>query len=247
MRSNSHGGRQVNQIVPTTREDRLPALHVREVDRDLHAVVMFWEGGGVGTGTPVLRRPFNADEQSLLDHRTWELRCAVAPFQDRNRDELLQAISMMLGFPNMQRLDRSAALSMAVAYLSLTKERPHWAIVKACLMVRLGTAGLNPAYCPSEPEFNILIGRLVDPYVDALRRTECLMVAKIAPPSPPKPTRAEIEAKLGHPLSTPSSEAKAAPVPAGDGKHAVRVMAELAARKVRKEMQQAELAGQTGS
>jgi len=108
--------------------------------------------------------------------------------------------------------------------------------VKACQMVRLGTAGLNPAYCPSEPEFNILIGRLIDPYVDALRRTECLMTAKIDAPSPPKPTREEIEAKLGRPLgSRASSKTQAPPVPAGDGKHAQRVFAELAARKTQRE------------
>jgi hypothetical protein len=101
-------------------------------------------------------------------------------------------------------------------------------------MVRLGTAGLNPAYCPSEPEFNILIGRLVDPYVDALPRTERLMTAKFEPPSPPKLSQAEIEAKLGRPLGVRTSSE--APMPAGGGKHALRSMAELAAREARRKV-----------
>jgi hypothetical protein len=75
---------------------------VREIDRDLQCVVAFWEGGGVGAGTPVLRRALNASEQALLERRVWELRCGVAPFGARSRDALLQAISGMLGaFPNM--------------------------------------------------------------------------------------------------------------------------------------------------
>ena len=73
-RSSSPSGRPVNQIVPTTHEDRLPALYVKEVDRDLHLVGMFWEGGGVGSGTPVLRRPFNTAELSALERRVWGMK-----------------------------------------------------------------------------------------------------------------------------------------------------------------------------
>jgi hypothetical protein len=210
----------VNQIAPIRREDRLPAIHVGEIDRDLYSVVMFWEGGGVGSGTPVLRRPFNASERAALERRVWELGCAVAPFEDSNREVLLQAITGMLGaFPMMQRFDQSTALGIVAGYLWTARERPHWAIVKACERVRSGNAGLNASYCPSEPEFNNLISRLVEPYVNALRRAENLMMKKIEPPAPPRHTHAgsKLEARTG--------------MPAGDGKRAERVMADLAARR----------------
>jgi hypothetical protein len=201
IRSSSHGGRLVNQPVSITSEDYLPPLSVLPLDRDLLRVVEFWEGGGVVSGAPVLRRPFNGAEQSALERRVHELRCAVAPFDGRNRDALLQEISGMLGgFPTMQRFDQVAALSMAAAYLLTARERPHWAIIKACRMVRGGTAGLAVAYCPSEPEFNTLIGRRVEPYADKLRRMQRLLDAKAEPPTPPKLTREEIEARLGRPL-----------------------------------------------
>ncbi len=200
-RSSSPSGRLVNQIVPTTREDQLPALYVKEADCDPLRLVMFWEGGGVGSGTPVLRRPFSAEEQSVLERRVQELSCAVAPFENKNREPLLRAINGALGaFPMMQRYDQPTALGIVAGYLWTTRERPHWAIIKGCEMVRAGTAGLNAGFCPSEPEFNILIGRLVEPYAHALRRTEQLLKAKIEAPAPSRPTRAEIEAKLGRPL-----------------------------------------------
>jgi hypothetical protein len=228
-----------NEIISYTREDQLPALHVVEIDRDLHGVVMCWEGGGgVGSGTPVLRRPFSTSEQSALERRVRELQCAVAPFENKNRDEVLHAINAMLGaFMMMQRYDQPTALGVAAGYLwtAQQQKRPTRAIIKTCEMVRFGSAGLNPKYPPNEPEWSILIGQLVEPYISALRRTERLMTSKIAAPLPPKLTREEIEAKLGHPLGTPSSEAKAPPVPVGDGKHTQRVFAELAARKARRE------------
>jgi hypothetical protein len=236
MISNSNVWPLAKDSVAITHEDHLPAKYVREVDRDLGDLVRFWEGAGVGSGTPVLRRPFNDAERSALERRIWELRCALTAFESRDREALGRAINGMLGaFPMMQRFDQVAALSMARAYLSLAEGRPYWAIVKACQMVRLGTAGLNSGFCPSEPEFNTLVGRLVEPYVNALRRAESLLAATIEPPAPPRPTRAELEARLGRRLGPPSSEPKPPTMSAGDGGHAERVMADLAARKAMRE------------
>jgi len=129
----------------------------------------------------------------------------------------LRTITGMIGaFPVMQKYDQTTALGMVGAYLSTARERPHWAIVKAAAMIRSGNAGLNPGFCPSEPEFNILVGRLVEPYLEALRRAERLLTAKIEPSAQPEPRL---------------PEAKSPPATISDGKHASRVMAELAARK----------------
>ncbi len=235
--SNSNSGPRAKNGVAITHEDRLPAVYVREIDRDFRDLVRFWENGGVGSGTPVLRRPFNEAERSALERRIWELRCALASFESGDSEALGRAINGMLGaFPMMQRFDQVAALSMARAYLSLVGGRPYWAIVKACQNVRLGTAGLNLGFCPSEPEFNILVGRLVEPYVNALRRAESLLAAKIDPPAPVRPTQTEVEAKLGRRLGPPSSpQLKPPAMPVGDGGHAARVMADLVARKARRE------------
>ena len=53
---------------------------------------------------------------------------------------------------------------------------------------------------------------------------------------PPKPTQAEIEAKLGRPIGEAKVEVKTArAVYRADGSHAARVMADIAARKAQRE------------
>jgi hypothetical protein len=210
----------VTQVsVPILREDLLPVLFVLAVDRGIpDRVVMFWNGG-VGLGTPVLRRRLTDEEKSALEQRASHLRNALAPWPESSRDKLLEETSGMLGaFPWMQRLDEEAAMSMAAAYLWTARERPHWAIIKACEMVRAGTAGFNPSYCPSEPEFNLMIGRLIAGYVNRLAATERLLAAKteqrpVRPVSPqPIPTAA----------------------PGSDGNHAARAIADLQDRKAQR-------------
>jgi hypothetical protein len=143
----------------------------------------------------------------------------------------------MLGaFPAMQRFDQHAALGIAASYMMIARQAPHWAIVKTCEMVRADQAGINPDFCPSEPQFVTIVAGLVKPYADALRRAEQLLEVKVDAPSGPKLTRAEIEARLGRPLGSGISfKVQAPPVSVGDGKHASRALANLAAQKARRE------------
>jgi hypothetical protein len=223
-------GRPAKAIVPTIRERDLPSLFVPEIDRDLPSLVMFWEGGSASSeayahrGVPVLRRPFTDAERSALEVRIWSLTCAVAPSQEAHRDALLAAIvSMLGGFPAMQRYDELTGLAIAAAYLWSARERPHWAILKACGLVRSGTAGLNRAFCPSEPEFNAIAERCADAYVSALRRTKELRAA----------VDAQTRSKQLLAGKAPRSFAPAAAKPRdqGDGAHASRALADLEARR----------------
>jgi hypothetical protein len=227
--------RPLRPIVPTIRERDLPALFVPAIDRDLPCLVMFWEdrswedggreGGQVCRGTAVLRRPFTDAERSALEERIWSLSCAVAPPQEKDRDSLLAAIAGMLGgFPAMQRYDELTALALAAAYLWCARERPPWAILRACDMVRSGTAGLNRAFCPSEPEFNTIAARCADAWVDALRRTKELLAGI------DRQTRAK-QLLAGKAQSAPRQPTAKPQAPISDGKHAARALADLEARK----------------
>ena len=66
---------------------------------------------------------------------------------------------------------------------------PNNATVIATCMVRAGDAGLKTGFCPSEPDFNVLVDREVRPYKELLDRMERLLKAKVER-SPPTPTRA---------------------------------------------------------
>jgi hypothetical protein len=219
--------------VPITSPDNLPELFVRAVDRDIaDRVVAFRLGTNPETEEPVLRRELSAPEREALDRRADELRRAVAPAPASSRDTLLGAISGMLGaFPTMQRFDPATALAIAANYLWTVREEPHWAIARACDQVRANGAGLNPSYCPSEPEFAAVVKRCVEAYRRQLRKTKALLRAKVDAPVP-KLTKAELEAKLGRSIG---ERPERIPKPELDGKHASRVMAELAARRAARE------------
>jgi hypothetical protein len=233
MQSGSLSRHPTADIVPITREDQLPAPVNLETDRTIPDRVLMWTGSN---GEAELRRSLTLDERTKLERRDSELRSALAPWPPSSREVLETEVSLMLNFPANRGLDETAAMGFVAHYLQLTRSRPHWAIVKACRMVRLGKAGLPPAYCPTEPEFNQLIDREVAYYERALAKARKVLDAKVRPPDPPKPTRAEIEAKLGRPIGEAKAEAKA-PVRStvDDGNHAARVMADIAARKAQRE------------
>jgi hypothetical protein len=221
------------EIVPITQDDKLPALFDREADRSIPDRVLMWTDS---KGAAELRRPLTVSERTALERRANDLRSALAPWPMVNRVVLEAEVSLMLNFPANRGLDETAAMGMVAQYLMLSRDRPHWAIVKVCRMVRLGKAALPAAYCPTEAQFNLLIEREVADYERQLARTQRILDAKVLPADPPKPTLAEIEARLGRPLGEAPAEVKApASVAPSDGNHAARVLADIAARKAQRE------------
>ena len=193
-----------------------------------------WTGSD---GVAELRRPLTVDERTKLERRDGELRSALAPWPTSSREVLEAEVSLMLNFPANRGLDETAAMGFVAQYLQLTRDRPHWAIVKACRMVRLGKAGLPPAYCPTEAEFNLLIDREVAYYERALAKAQKVLDAKVRPPDPPKPKRRQrLKPSLVRLFGEGKAEVKT-PVrsTADDGNHAARVMADIAARKAQRE------------
>jgi hypothetical protein len=232
MQSGSLSKLPTVETVPITREDQLPALVSIETDRTIPDRVLMWTGSD---GVAELRRPLQPAERTALQRRAGELRSALAPWPPSSQDELEGEVSLMLNVPANRGLDETAAMGFVAQYLQLTRGRPHWAIVKVCRMVRLGKAGLPPAYCLTEAEFNLLIDREVAYYERALTKAQKVLDAKVQPPDPPKPTRAEMEARLRPPVASASAEITAPALSADDGNHAARVMADIAARRAQRE------------
>jgi hypothetical protein len=106
-------------------------------------------------------------------------------------------------------------------------------------MVRSGTAGLNHAFCPTEPEFNAIAGRCAEFYARLLRRTKQLLAAGVYTPPPPKPRpsvgpwccllcKEELAITKNRSRAVPSDGAYSAP---SNGVHAARAIADLEARR----------------
>lgn len=222
-------------IVPIKSAGELPTLFDREADRVIPDRVLAWIGSD---GVAEIRRPLTDAERAALERRASDLHRALVPWSNADRRQLEGELALMLGgFATMQRLDEIAAKGLVAQYLQLTRDRPFWAVVQVCRKIRIGDAGLPTQYCPNEAEFNSVLRRVVSPYERQLLQARRVLEAKVQPPPPLKLTRTELEAKLGRPLpqTVASNEVKSTPMPIGDGKHAERVLADLAARKARRE------------
>jgi hypothetical protein len=230
------GGVPQARPAPITTE-ALPSTFVRSVDRDIpDRVVAFWEGSGEELGAPMLRRPLRDDERAALQQRARELQRACEPAPPTSRETLITAISAMLGaFPTMLRYDQATSEEIATAYLWTVREAPHWAVIQAVEMVRSNKAGLNPSFCPPEPDFATVVNRCVAEYRRRLKETEAILQAKVDAPPERRLTAEEIAAKLGRPIGErPQPE-----LPPTDGTHMARVLADLDRRKADREAQEA--------
>jgi hypothetical protein len=167
-------------IVPVEDSSQVPAIFVRETDRDIPERVVSWWYEGIAKPVPVLRRSLREDERTTLERRRRDLLIALAaPADCHHGDRCAGAVAGMLaGFPAMSRHDIKAATAMVAGYLSIVGDLPPWAIIKASRVVRSGQAGLNMSFCPSEPEFCGVVKRIVAPYEERRRKIDALLLAE---------------------------------------------------------------------
>jgi hypothetical protein len=190
------------EIVPITRIENLPEVFDLEADRTIPDRVLAWVGSDGIAELWEVRRPLTAAERQIVEGRVRLLRSALAPSPKAERNRLEGEVSLMLGgFTVMQKIDEVAARGIIAQYLQLPRDRPFWAIVEACRMVRNGKAGLPIQYCPNESEFNTIIRRLVSDYERRLNAAERLLVARVRPP----PQGSKVELFATHPYLQPGA------------------------------------------
>lgn len=114
---------------------------------------------------------------------------------------------------------------------------PLWAIQEGCRRIAMREAGLDPRWAPNDAEVHGVIAAVVADYSRALTNADALLAAPVdAPMEPVRPSKAEVEAKLGRPVSAPVSKAVPDdPRPVADGKHMQRVLEDIAARKAKQQ------------
>jgi hypothetical protein len=165
--------------IPIEDSSQVPAVFVRETDRDIPDQVVSWYEG-IADPTPVLIRGLREDERAVLQRRRRDLLMALAaPADGRHGDRCAAAVAAMLaGFPAMSRHDIKAATAMVAGYLSIVGDRPPWAIIEACSKVRCGEAGIDRNFCPSEAAFCTVVRSIATPYELQLRKTKALLDAQ---------------------------------------------------------------------
>lgn len=154
-----------------------PRIFVWLTDREIpERVVSYYEAP---LNRPVLRRPLADDERVALEQRAADLRASLAPCGEGARARVGGAISRMFnGYPNMQRRTDAEAVAILDGYFSTLRERPAWAIIEACQIVREGRFPEFRSFAPSEAALNRLVADVTAPYRAQLQAIDNILVAK---------------------------------------------------------------------
>ena len=228
---------------PLVRYDarNLPALCNPETDLAIPQRV--WSGWAPSVGRREIVRALRPDERHALQARAAELKPALQPYaRPLEDDRVAQAVAdMFSGFPSMRHSGEDAVGRVDSAMRALSKF-PAWAIEQGCRSIQQNgyetiqndIAKIERHWPPSDPEICRAVATIEKIYRAALVNSEALLAAPIEQTEDElRPTREEIEAKLGRPLEPRKPVINPEPEPHHDGKHAQRVLADLEARRAR--------------
>jgi hypothetical protein len=165
-----------------------------------------------------LGRPLTATEREALEIRAAALEEALEPFGDEDIEAVESDLGAMFnGFRSMRQQGADVAYTVEITRAVLRREgAPVWAIARACQRIAAGRADLDKHWPPNDAEIVAIVRAEVGAYaqrLDEARRT--------------------LSAVADEPRA--GASARRAPSSPGDGKHAERVAADVAARKAARE------------
>lgn len=220
--------------IPTrTDGENLPALFDPECDRVIPDRV--FSGWVPSDGPRAIVRHLRPAERAKVEARAIALRNAVTAHHVSENRKVRAELAAMLGGFRAMRQQGDDALAMIEVTARVVREFPLWAIAKGCMEIAQNKASLDPRWPPNDDQVYAVVTGIVALYRKHLKIAEALLVAPLEEQDPPRPARADVEATLGRSVTTPAKPDQPAPEAPHDGKHAQRVMADLAARKARHE------------
>ena len=215
-----------------------PAVRPKILDQeaDFELPRKLWENWIPAKGKRAIVRAFTDAERDCVQRRHAELTRGLEPFLPQQRDRIRAPLHAMLGgFRSLRESGEDAETAVEVL-LAVLRDFPAWAIEEACIRIARRDIDIDPPldrrWAPSDSQIYAAVSAIVQPFRKALATAQALLDAPVALPPAPRPSRAEIESKLGRAVND-RTVAPATPVPAeiGDGKHAQRVMEDLRRRK----------------
>lgn len=238
--------------MPAVRFDasNLPAVVDRVTDLEIPQRV--WANWIPAHGDRALVRALTDAERHALEARAGALRPALDGFaRPADDDRVAAAISAMFGSYRSMRQQGADAIALVDSTMRALAQFPAWAIEAGCLSIqtdgyeveRDGECHRERHWPPSDAEVVVVVRRLVKARRDALENAERLLAAPVAPPEPEvvRPSKEEVEARLGRkigggkqvvlPLSADQDYYGPVYQDRNDGKHALRVQAELDRRR----------------
>ena len=218
--------------LPATMPAARPKLVDREADFDLPR--RLWDNWTPAQGTRAIVRALTEPERATLQRRHIELSRGLTPFSHDEFDQVRAPLHAMLsGFRSLRESGEDAETSVEVL-LAVLRDFPVWAIEDACLRIAQRDIDvdppIDPRWAPSNGQIHAAVAAIVRPYAKAHASARALLDSPAPPPrAAARPSRAEIEAKLGRAIG----ERRASFTDDNDGKHAQRVMEDLERRRAK--------------
>lgn len=178
------------------------------------------------SGPYELVRELAPAERGQLEMRREILDAGLRPFGDAEKPDLEAALGAMFSGFRMRQQGKAVMATIEIT-LAVLREFPSWAISEACLQIARGESALDEHWPPTDAEIYGVCDDLVRNWRRAQRTTIELLQAKVASREPlQKPTKAEIEAKIGRRIGERDER---------DTGYAARVAADLERRRQERE------------
>lgn len=230
-----------NAPAPLT-TDKAPSLTDREADYVLPArVFVNWKADGEPRA---IMRPLTEREQSVIEHRRDELQPALSAYLDEERAAVEAEIMALFAGRRSMRQSGVEAEATAAITARVLRQFPLWAISEGCMVIARGGGDVDHRYAPNDSEIYAVVEKVVRPYREKLENANALLSAPVEPPRAiAEPVRdqtrvddlvADARAKHGIPQDgLPPKPMQPEQLPPSDGKHSLRVQADLAGRRGR--------------
>lgn len=224
----------VEHNLPAKRDQTgFPVLFDRECDLEIPSQLL--SSWTPENGEREIIRELKPAERLNLNGRARALTEALQPYseQETNRVEA-ELAAMFNGFRSMRQQGADVVGTIEITRRVL-REFPVWAIAKGCMKIAQDRAELNARFAPNDAEIYRVVAEIVRHFRKTLAKVKSVLTAQIEKPEPKRPTLAEIEAMLGRKIIDDDHRERMRVAAMGDGRHAQRVMVDLAERKRAKE------------
>lgn len=144
-------------------------------------------------------------ETAIVKRRAVSIRDALRPFEREEIAIVNSTLAAMLGgFRSMRQQGEDVEGTVEVLRHVL-REFPVWAIADGCMKIAQNKAGLDPTWPPNDSQVYDVVAEVVRYWRARLATAESMLSAAVQEAAPARPSRSDIEAKLGRPLNSGAS------------------------------------------
>lgn len=177
-----------------------PAIRERAADIDLPNILL--SAWIPSSGQREIVRAMTPQETEIVKRRAVSIREALRPFEPDEIAIVNATLAAMLGGFRSMRQQGDDVEGTVEVLRHVLREFPVWAISDGCMKIAQNKAGLDPTWPPNDSQVYDMVAEVVRYWRTRLATAESMLSALVQEATPARPSRSDIEAKLGRPLNS---------------------------------------------